>query len=221
MARKLTLAAVVALWGAGPGADAATCECRPGAQNTWVTNRACSPDGYSAGPSDCAYQKDDTRSRCQSDPDAPEELYSPFSVWCDCMDGYGKVVMASTEEECMRTEGMLQEQADAYEAAGIDIANYECECCTCQATLPGVPKVGRKGKTCDGDSVDPDNHGCGNAVYWMFGAAVTIAVLTAVFMKLKKREEEKLLTSKKGGKSGVGTRAAQIAGNSGAVELER
>jgi len=94
MARKLTLAAVVALWGAGPGADAATCECRPGAQNTWVTNRACSPDGYSAGPSDCAYQKDDTRSRCQSDPDAPEELYSPFSVWCDCMDGYGKVVMA-------------------------------------------------------------------------------------------------------------------------------
>jgi hypothetical protein len=110
-------------------------------------------------------------------------------VWCNCMNEYGHVRLSATQEECLRTEGLTDEQHAAYEAAGIDVVNYECQCCTCQAMIYGVPKVGNPGKSCDSGSTDPDNHGCGDSAYYMFAAACCLLCLAVVFRKLQQKNE--------------------------------
>lgn len=105
------------------------------------------------------------------------------------MNEFGHVRLSATEDECLRTEGLTDEQHAAYEAAGINVVDYDCQCCTCQAMVYGVPKVGDPGKSCDAGSVDPDNTGCGDSAYYLFAAACIVLCIVVVFRKLQQRNE--------------------------------
>ena len=110
-------------------------------------------------------------------------------VWCDCMNEFGHVRLSATENACLRTEGLSDDQAVAYEAAGINVVDYDCQCCTCQSMLVGVPKVGEAGKQCDSGSLNPDENGCGDSSYYMFAAAVSLLILVVIVKKLQPAEE--------------------------------
>jgi hypothetical protein len=179
------------------GQAAAACSCATGTGNTWNTDRACGSwgtdtvlrdaifpkvdqdcvDGETECKRECQMRHDDVRNRC---PDtAPKDEYTGF-VWCDCMDANMRVIQSSTQAECLRTEGLKDDQAAAYQAAGINIMEYECQCCSCQATLKGVPKVGTPGKTCDNDNVDPDCQNCECAnTFYAYLALLTFLVFCA------------------------------------------
>ena len=111
-------------------------------------------------------------------------------VWCDCMNEFGHVRLSATENACLRTEGISDEQAATYEAAGINVVDYDCNCCTCQSILVGVPKVGEAGKECDAGSLDPDNNRCGDSSYYLFAAACGLLLLAVLLKKLSAMHEE-------------------------------
>lgn len=143
---------------------------------------------------------------CLMAPDNEDNVCPEFApvdedgfVWCDCMNEFGHVRMSATENECRRTEGISDKQAIAYEAAGINVVDYDCNCCTCQSMLVGVPKVGEPGKECDAGSLDPDDNRCGDSSYYMFAAACGLLLLAGVFKKLSGMNEEEDTKKKKSG----------------------
>ena len=118
-------------------------------------------------------------------------------VWCDCMNEFSHVIMAASQNACLRTEGLSDDQAAAYEAAGINVVDYTCQCCTCQSILVGVPKVGEAGKQCDAGSLNPDENGCGDSSYYMFAAALSLLIVVVVVKKLQPVEEKAKPNGKK------------------------
>lgn len=151
--------------------------------NTWVENRACG-----GAPGECRIFPDNENNFCPESAPVDELGY----VWCDCQNEHGHVRMSATKGECERTEGLTDEQEVAYEALGINTVDYDCQCCTCQSLVHGVPQVGEPGKSCNEGSVDPDNTGCNDSVYYMFAAAIVVACFAVVFTKLKDKHEKDL-----------------------------
>jgi hypothetical protein len=206
----------------------AKCNCAAGTGNTWVTDRACGDwgtdtvlrdaiypkvdqdcvDGADAAstpecPRVCQMRHDDERNKCPES--SPVEEYSGF-VWCNCMDPHSRVIKSATQAECLRTEGLTTEQAAAYSAAGINLIDYVCQCCSCQATLNGVPKVGEPGKTCDNGNLDPDsrNSECANTFIAYLGLLVFLSFCTGLGIFLNKKHEADLAQKPKGSVSDDG-----------------
>ena len=205
----------------------AKCNCAAGTGNTWVTDRACGDwgtdtvlrdaiypkvdqdcvDGADAAstpecPRECQMRHDDERNKCPES--SPVEEYSGF-VWCNCMDPHSRVIKSATQAECLRTEGLTTEQAAAYSAAGINLIDYVCQCCSCQATLNGVPKIGDPGKNCDNGNLDPDsrNSECANTFIAYLALLVFLSFCTGLGVFLKKKHDADM-ASQKGSKSDDG-----------------
>ena len=187
----------------------AKCTCSKGVGNSWVKDRACGSLGMEDGvwytlddgSLKCQMRPTDERNRCPDYAPVEEELTDPVNfgfVWCDCMDEHGLIVKAPSEAACLRTEGLTDEQDIAYQAAGINTREYLCECCACQSTIKGVPKVGDAPKTCNAGTVDANDlgGGCALTTYYAFAAAVGLLAVAGCYTTLQKRaikkgEEEK------------------------------
>ena len=139
-----------------------------------------------AGAPGCLMTQDSEDNACPEFAPVDEDGF----VWCDCINGFGHVRLSATEDACLRTEGISDEQAIAYEAAGINVVDYDCNCCTCQSALAGIPKVGQPGKECDAGSLDPDNNGCGDSSYYMFAVVCGLLLLAGLLKKLSAVHEE-------------------------------
>jgi hypothetical protein len=157
----------------------------PGTGNTWVHHRACRGILDHEDATNCMKLPDDEGNFCPDFAPVDEDGY----VWCDCMNEFGHVRLSATEDECYRTEGLTDEQHAAYEAAGINVVDYDCECCTCQAMIYGVPKVGQPGKSCDAGSLDPDNTNCGDSVYILFAVACGLLCVAGAWKALQAKQE--------------------------------
>lgn len=158
-----------------------------GTGNTWVTNRACSTVGVPLTEADgCMMLPDNEHNLCPENAPLDDQGF----VWCDCQNEFGHIRLAATESECLRTEGLSDDQQIAYEAAGINVVDYDCECCTCQSTLYAVPKVGEPGKQCDAGSTDPDKTACGDSSYYMFAGACCLLLVAFCVKKVSDRAEE-------------------------------
>ena len=198
----MTLVRLVAAAALSLSVDA--CSCNQGAGRSWVKNRACGSLGMEDGvwytlddgSLKCQMRPLDERNRCPDSAPVEEELTDEVNfgyVWCDCMDEHQRIIKAATQAECMRTEGLTDEQDMAYQAAGIDTRNYVCECCACQSQIRGVPKVGDKAKTCNAGAVDVDDlgSGCALTTYYAFAGAVALLTIAGCYVKLQKRAVEK------------------------------
>lgn len=189
------------------------CNCNTGAGNSWVEGRACGSltvdDGvfhvFEDGTKKCNMEPHDARNRCPDYAPVEEELTDEIHfgfVWCDCMDEHQRIIKAATREECLRTEGLSDEQDMAYQAAGLDTRNYICECCACRSQIRGVPKVGERAKTCDAGGTNTEDPGadCAITAYWAFAFAVLALCIVGVYWKLHKRHVESMNNkNRKGG----------------------
>lgn len=161
------------------------CLAGPGTGNTWVEHRACRGELPYPEATNCMILPGDENNFCPES--APVD--ADGHVWCNCMNEFGHVRLSATENECLRTEGLSDEQHVAYEAAGINVVDYDCQCCTCQSMIYGVPKVGEPGKSCDAGSTDPDQSNCGDSAYVLFAIACGLLCIVVVFKKLQAKHE--------------------------------
>ena len=186
------------------------CTCNKGTGNSWIKDRACGTltddDGVwfdmSDGSKKCQMRPLDDRNRCPEYAPVEEENTDPIHfgfVWCDCMDEHQRIVKAATEKECLRTEGLTDEQDIAYQAAGLNTREYSCACCACQSTIHGVPKIGDKAKTCDAGGTDASDIGgdCAITTYYAFAAALVLLCLVGAYWKKKQMYLEELEEEKK------------------------
>lgn len=191
-----TIAALLLLFVADANAK---CKCGHGTGNTWQTNRACAGTLPYDGATNCEVQPGDEANRCPEN--APIDEDNGY-VWCDCLNEQGNPRKSATEAECLRTEGLSDEQSIAFQAMGVNVVDFDCDCCSCQSTLAGVPRVGEPGKQCNNGDLDPDENTCGDEYFIILPALIVLVIVIFACAKQKeKMEAEASGNSGKGAKS--------------------